>query len=73
MIESPFQLLTAVALDKPGIIFNGISTPESEQVILQHSNYKQLLKIPVLEQVNPEVISKYAKTFNSNLKTLYHW
>lgn len=39
-----------------GIIFNGESNPESEQIILKHSGYKLLLHLPKLGKISPEII-----------------
>lgn len=43
-----------------GIIFNGESNPESEQIIEKHSGYKVLLRLPKLGLVNKEVIQYWA-------------
>lgn len=51
-----------------GIIFNGQSNPESEQIILHHSKYPCLLRVAKEPSITPETIKKYAlqikKTWN---------
>ena len=43
-----------------GVIFNGESTQETEQIILQHSGYRVLLKVKREAEINQEIIKKYA-------------
>ncbi len=43
-----------------GIIFNGESNLESEQIIEKHSGYKVLLRLPKLGLVNKEVVEYWA-------------
>jgi dethiobiotin synthetase len=49
-----------------GIIFNGASNPESERIILKHTNFPCLLHIDRLETLNRSIIKKYAKTLLNN-------
>lgn len=44
-----------------GIIFNGESNPESEEIIELHSGYKVLLRLPKLGLINQEVVSYWAE------------
>jgi len=50
-----------------GIIFNGESNPESERIILHHTNLHCLLHIDREEDMNRNIIKKYAK------KLLVNW
>lgn len=43
-----------------GIIFNGDSNPESEDIILKKSGYRVLLRLPKLSLINPDVIRYWA-------------
>lgn len=43
-----------------GIIFNGDSNPESEQIILKHSGYRELLHLPKLGNITPEIVEYWA-------------
>jgi dethiobiotin synthetase len=43
-----------------GIIFNGPENKESERIILQHSGYRQLLRVHQEKAITPEVINRYA-------------
>jgi dethiobiotin synthetase len=49
-----------------GIIFNGVPNPESERIILQHSNYPCLLQIKKESTINSETVKKYAKQLKGN-------
>jgi len=53
-------------LEVKGIVFNGDTNPESENIILDKSGYKLLLKIPKLEIVNREAIRHLADEFLKN-------
>ncbi len=44
-----------------GIIFNGPSNPESEDIILKKTGYKLLLKVDQEEEMTKETILKYAE------------
>ncbi|HEY3406397.1 MAG TPA: dethiobiotin synthase [Ohtaekwangia sp.] len=64
-------LLSVEALKKrnlkvKGIIFNGARNPESERIILKHSGYRCLLHIDREKEINPEVVSKYARLILDN-------
>ncbi len=43
-----------------GIIFNGDSNPESEQIIEKHSGYRVLLRLPKLGKVTAEIVQYWA-------------
>lgn len=43
-----------------GIVFNGDSNPESEEIILKKSGYRVLLRLPKLSLINREVIQYWA-------------
>lgn len=43
-----------------GIIFNGDSAQETEQIILQQSGYRALLRVKREPEINQEIIKKYA-------------
>lgn len=47
-------------MDVLGIIFNGHANPESERIILHHSGYRCLLRIPQLPVVDRRVVRQYA-------------
>jgi dethiobiotin synthetase len=49
-----------------GIIFNGESNPESERIILKHSNYNMLLHILKEQTITSATINKYAQTLLQN-------
>lgn len=48
-------------LPMKGIIFNGISNPESERIILHHANLPCLLRIAQEPEIDKERVSYYAK------------
>jgi dethiobiotin synthetase len=49
-----------------GIVFNGESNPESERIIVQHSNYPCLLRINKEQNITPETIKRYAALLKKN-------
>ncbi len=49
-----------------GIVFNGDSIPETENIILQESGYRCLLKVNREPVINQEVIKQYAITLMAN-------
>jgi dethiobiotin synthetase len=51
-----------------GIIFNGPSNPESENVILNHSKLKCLLKISTEKEISADVVKRYAAQLVKNWK-----
>jgi len=51
-----------------GIIFNGESTPASEDIILKRSGLNVVGRIPNLENVSKETVLELTKTINFNLK-----
>lgn len=65
-------LLTIEALTKrnikiKGLIFNGESNPESEQIILKHAGLPCLLRIQKENQINAAVVMKYASIIREKL------
>lgn len=59
-------LLTIEALNKrgvtiKGIIFNGVSNIESEQIILKHTGLKSLLHIRQEESITKKIVKDYAE------------
>jgi dethiobiotin synthetase len=44
-----------------GIIFNGDPNPESERIILKHTNWKKLLHIYREKEITKDVVSNYAQ------------
>jgi dethiobiotin synthetase len=61
-----FNELKHRKLSVKGIIFNGESNPESERIILHHTNLGCLLHIVKEENMNRGTIRKYAKLLLSN-------
>lgn len=49
-----------------GIIFNGDANPESQQIILKHSGWKQLLHIKKEKNIDRDIISAYAHELLKN-------
>jgi dethiobiotin synthetase len=49
-----------------GIIFNGISNPESERIILHHTKYPFLLRMNKEDHVNLAVVKKYSEALKKN-------
>ncbi len=58
--------LKARKLPVLGIIFNGDQNIESQQIILKHSGWRQLLHIKSEQKINKETISFYAKELMKN-------
>jgi dethiobiotin synthetase len=54
------EYLKAQNITVKGIVFNGESNPESEDIILKKSGYKVLLHLPVLSLINKEIIKYWA-------------
>ena len=54
------EYLKAKEIPVKGIIFNGDSNPESEEIILRKSGYKLLLHLPKLSLINKNVIKYWA-------------
>lgn len=52
--------------DVKGIVFNGESNPESEEIILKHTGFKCLLQMEEEEEVTKEVVTKYAEQLRKN-------
>ena len=53
-------------LSVKGIIFNGESNPASEDIILNKSGYRCLLKLPKLEIVDKKIVKMYAGELRKN-------
>jgi dethiobiotin synthetase len=60
------EALRSRAVSVAGIIFNGTPNPESERIILNHSQYRVLLSIPTLEIIDKSVIRHYASLLREN-------
>lgn len=50
-----------------GIIFNGPANPESERIILHHTQYPCLLRIEKEAEVTPAIVKKYSEQLRRNL------
>jgi len=50
-----------------GIVFNGASNGESEEIILKNANVPCLLRIEQEPEINKGIIKKYAKNLRNNL------
>jgi dethiobiotin synthetase len=61
-----FEALKARNLPVAGIIFNGKSTPESENIILHHTKLPCLLRVDLESEISPATVDKYAATLNEN-------
>ena len=59
--------LKNIGLPVAGIIFNGPANPASEAIILAHSGYPCLLRLPKLDQVTPQRVQEYAAQLRQNL------
>lgn len=53
--------------DVRGIVFNGPSNPESEEIILKHSGFDCLLRMSQEMEVNKETVRKYAAQLKTKL------
>jgi dethiobiotin synthetase len=51
-----------------GIIFNGHSNSESEEIILHHTKYNCLLKVKQELALNKETVKSYASVLKENIK-----
>ncbi|MFA0962892.1 dethiobiotin synthase [Roseivirga sp. BDSF3-8] len=49
-----------------GIIFNGESNPESERIILKHTQFPCLLRLPKLDKVDKGTVKYYAEKLLKN-------
>lgn len=54
-------------IELKGIVFNGVSNPASEAIILQHANVPCLLRIDQEKEITKEVVKKYAKEISEQL------
>lgn len=52
--------------DVKGIVFNGPTNPESEEIILKHTGFKCLLRMDQEKEVSKEVVRKYAAHLKQN-------
>jgi dethiobiotin synthetase len=50
-----------------GIVFNGEPNPESERIILSHSQLPCLLRMKREPSIVPEIVAKYARQLKTNL------
>jgi len=62
------NLLKQRNLTVAGIIFNGKSNPESERIILKHSDYKTIWHIKEEPEITQTKISEYAEKLKSKLQ-----
>jgi len=62
------NLLKQRNLTVVGIIFNGKSNPESERIILKHSDYKTIWHIKEEPEITQTKISEYAEKLKSKLQ-----
>ena len=62
------NLLKQRNLTVAGIIFNGKSNPESERIILKHSDYKTIWHIKEEQEITQTKISEYAEKLKSKLQ-----
>ncbi len=49
-----------------GIVFNGTSNPESEEIILNHTGFRCLLQIEEESSITKETVRKYAERLKRN-------
>ena len=61
-----FELLKSRNLKIKGLIFNGLSNPESERIIEHYTGLQILLRIEQESEVNEEVVKKYAALLKEN-------
>ena len=61
------NLLKQRNLNVAGIIFNGKSNPESERIILKHSNYRFLWHIKEETEINQTIVKEYAEKLRQKL------
>jgi dethiobiotin synthetase len=52
-------------LNVKGIVFNGVANPESERIILHHTGLRCLLRINREDQINKQVVKRYAELLKS--------
>jgi dethiobiotin synthetase len=62
------HLLKERKLKVKGIIFNGMSNPASEKIILHHTNYPCLLHVNQEQAINKKIVKKYATLLKKNLE-----
>ncbi len=51
-----------------GIVFNGPSNNDTEQIILKHSGYTKLLHVYPEAEITPAIVNNYAKQLRENLQ-----
>lgn len=61
-----FNFLKSNKLPVKGLIFNGDENPESERIILHHTQYPCLLKIRRESMITTETVTKYASLLMEN-------
>ena len=54
--------------DVKGIVFNGPSNADSEEIILKHTGFKCLMRIREEEEITKETVKKYATLLREGLK-----
>lgn len=62
-----FSELKRRGVDIEGLIFNGAPNPASEEIILKHTQVKQLLHMLPAEHIDQEWIKAYAEELRKNL------
>lgn len=60
------HLLKTRGYSVKGIIFNGKSNPESERIILLHTQYRCLLRVNQEEQITGTTVQKYSELLKEN-------
>lgn len=61
------NLLKQRGLNVHGLIFNGDPNPESESIILKHTQYKKLLHVMREQSITKEVVKQYADILKKSL------
>lgn len=56
-----FEALSQRNISIAGIVFNGDSNPESERIILKHTNVPCLLRIPRYHQITTEIVDELSR------------
>ncbi|GAB4341521.1 MAG: dethiobiotin synthase [Flammeovirgaceae bacterium] len=57
-------------LNCKGIIFNGEANEASEKIILKHSPFPLLFRVPRFEKINAEVVAEFASEIRPSLENL---
>ena len=64
-------MLHAAGIDILGIVFNGQSTPASEDFILNYTNLNCLGKIPMADVISHEFVSTQANLIRNTIAKVY--